>query len=141
MNYFSIPNNQKYTKLHKIKFKQHKEYKNKLFFGAFGLCAIEEGYINSKQLEAAKKVISKYIKKLSKLYIRIYPNFSLTAKPAETRMGKGKGNPIMWVNAINVGKILFEIKKTKIISIFMARKIFRLAASKLPIKTRFIVKD
>ena len=103
-------------------------------FGDFGLKAMECGYITDRQIEAARIAITRYIKRSGRIWIRIFPDKPVTKKPQETRMGKGKGAPEGWVAVIKPGRILFEMEG---VSAAEARAAMRLAAAKLPMKTRF----
>jgi len=107
-------------------------------FGEFGLQAAECGWINSKQIEAARIAMTRHIKRGGKIWIRIFPHKSITKKPAETRMGKGKGAPEDWVAVIKPGVVLYEIEG---VSKEVAAEAFLLAAHKLPIKTKFVSRD
>ena len=104
-------------------------------FGQYGLKALEPGWITNKQIEAARVALTRHIKRGGKVWIRIFPDKPVTVKPAETRMGKGKGNPEYWVAVVKAGRILFELDG---VSGELAQTAFRLAANKLPIKTRFV---
>lgn len=104
-------------------------------FGDFGLKATESGKITSRQIEAARIVITRKVKRGGKLWIRIFPDFPFTQKPAETRMGKGKGNPEGWVARIKPGRIMFEISG---VDEALARQAFESASNKLPVKTKFV---
>ncbi|MBW2147453.1 MAG: 50S ribosomal protein L16 [Deltaproteobacteria bacterium] len=106
-------------------------------FGEYGLLAEANGWISSRQIEAARIAMTRHIKRGGKIWIRIFPDKPLTKKPAETRMGKGKGPPEMWVAVVKRGRILYEIEG---VSEDMAREALRLAAHKLPISTRFITR-
>ena len=108
---------------------------NSLTFGEFGLQATECGWLDSRQIEAARIAMNRYIKRGGKVWIRIFPDKPLTSKPAETRMGKGKGSPDSWVCVIKPGRILYEMEG---VTEEVAREAFRLAAHKLPIATKFI---
>ena len=107
-------------------------------FGEFGLKALERGRLTARQIEAARRAMTRHVKRGGKIWIRVFPDKPITKKPAETRMGKGKGNPEMWVAVVKRGRVMFEIggvdEKT-------ARNIFRVAASKLPLKTKFVKKE
>lgn len=105
-----------------------------LAFGEFGLQATECGWLDSRQIEAARIAMNRYIKRGGKIWIRIFPDKPLTSKPAETRMGKGKGSPDSWVCVIKPGRILYEMEG---VTEEVAREAFRLAAHKLPIATKF----
>lgn len=108
-----------------------------LSFGEFGLQATECGWLDSRQIEAARIAMTRYIKRGGKIWIRIFPDKPLTSKPAETRMGKGKGSPDSWVSVIKPGTVLYEMEG---VSEEIAREALRLAANKLPISTKFIVR-
>ena len=107
-------------------------------FGDYALQATGRGRITSRQIEAARVAITRAVKKTGKLYIRIFPDKPVTKKPAETRMGKGKGSPEAWVAVVRPGRILFELEG---ISRELAAEAMRLGAAKLPIKTRFLVRE
>jgi large subunit ribosomal protein L16 len=107
-------------------------------FGDYGLQAAECGRLTSRQIEAARVAITRHVKRGGKLYIRIFPDKPITKKPAETRMGKGKGAPEEWVAVIRRGRVMYEIEG---VSEEMAREAFRLAHHKLPISTRFITRE
>ncbi len=106
-----------------------------LAFGDYGLKAMECGRITGRQLEAARITISRFIKRGGKIWIRMFPDKPVTKKPAEVRMGKGKGSPEYWVAVIKPGRILYEMEG---VSPDVAREAFRLASHKLPLKTRFV---
>lgn len=106
-----------------------------LSFGTYGMKAMEPGWITSRQIEAARVAITRHVKRGGKLWIRIFPDKPITQKPAETRMGKGKGSPEYWVAVVKPGRILFELEG---ISFDLAKEAIRLASHKLPIKTKFI---
>ncbi len=104
-------------------------------FGEYGLQALEAAWITNRQIEAARVAITRFIKRGGKMWIRIFPDKPVTVKPAETRMGKGKGAPEFWVAVVRPGRVLFELEG---ISNDLARKAMKLGASKLPIKTKFV---
>ena len=104
-------------------------------FGSYGLKALEAGWITSRQIEAARITISRHVRKVGRMWIRIFPDKSITKKPAETRMGKGKGAPEFWVCRVKPGRILFEVDG---VSEEIAREALYKASTKLPIKTKFI---
>lgn len=106
--------------------------------GSMGWQATECGWLDSKQIEAARIALTRYIKRGGKTWIRIFPDKPLTSKPAETRMGKGKGSPDSWVCVIKPGRILYEMEG---VSEEIAREAFRLAAFKLPISTKFVTRN
>ena len=108
---------------------------NSLNFGDYGLQASECGWLTTRQIEAARVALTRHLKRGGKLFIRIFPDKPVTKKPAETRMGKGKGAPEYWVAVIKPGRILFEIEG---VPELLARESMRLAATKLPFKTKFV---
>lgn len=107
-------------------------------FGDFGLKALGNGYATSRQIEAARVAITRHVKRGGKVWIRIFPDKPITKKPAETRMGKGKGSPEAWVAVIRPGRMLYEIKG---VPEAIAREALNLAAQKLPIQTRFVSRE
>jgi large subunit ribosomal protein L16 len=107
-------------------------------FGEYGLQAMEPAWITNRQIEAARVAITRHIKRGGKMWIRIFPDKPVTVKPAETRMGKGKGSPEFWVAVIKPGRILFELQG---IDTKMAREALALGAAKLPIKTKFVIRE
>ena len=111
---------------------------NKINYGEFGLVATEPCWIKSNQIEAARVAMTRYIKRGGKVWIKIFPDKPVTAKPAETRMGSGKGSPEYWVAVVKPGRVLFEMDG---IDEATAREAMRLAGHKLPIKTKFIMKE
>ncbi|MEI6702183.1 MAG: 50S ribosomal protein L16 [Deltaproteobacteria bacterium] len=108
-----------------------------LSFGEYGLQALECGWLDSRQIEAARIAMTRYIKRGGKIWIRVFPDKPLTAKPAETRMGKGKGSPDSWVCVVKPGTILYEMEG---VTEEIAREALRLAAHKLPLSTKFIAR-
>jgi large subunit ribosomal protein L16 len=106
-------------------------------FGSYGLKAMEVGWITSRQIEAARITISRNVRKVGRLWIRIFPDKSITKKPAETRMGKGKGAPEYWVAVVKPGRILFELEG---LSEKEAQETFKLCSNKLPIKTKMVAR-
>lgn len=109
-----------------------------LSFGEFGILTLEAGRLTNRQIEAARVATTRHIKRQGKLWIRIFPDFPLTRKPAETRMGKGKGSPEQWVAIVKPGRILYELDG---VNEQEAREAFRLAAAKLPLRTRFVARS
>jgi len=107
-------------------------------FGDFGLQALECGWLNSRQIEAARRAMTRYIKRGGKIWIRVFPHKPVTKKPAETRMGKGKGSPEFWVSVIKPGTMLYEMQG---VDVETAREAFRLAAHKLPMRTKFVSRE
>ncbi|HXA43516.1 MAG TPA: 50S ribosomal protein L16 [Candidatus Solibacter sp.] len=108
---------------------------SEIAFGQFGLQAVEDCYMSNRQIEAARRAMTRYVKRGGKIWIRVFPDKPVTKKPAETRMGSGKGNPEGWVAVIKPGRILFEMGG---VTPETAKEAMRLAAFKLPIKTRFL---
>ena len=108
---------------------------NVISFGDFGLKTLESGWITDRQIEAARIAMTRYIKRVGKVWIRMFPDKPITKKPAETRMGSGKGAPDHWVAVVKPGKVLYEING---VSEEIAREAMRLAAQKLPLKTKFV---
>jgi large subunit ribosomal protein L16 len=133
-----LPKRVKYRKTQRGKMRGLAKGGTYLAFGEYGIKAIDRGWVNNRQIEAARVAISRFVKRGGKVWIRIFPHKSVTKKPAETRMGRGKGNPELWVAVIKPGRILFEIdgldEKT-------AREAMRLAAFKLPVLTNFVARD
>ncbi|MBX6363539.1 MAG: 50S ribosomal protein L16 [Gemmatimonadetes bacterium] len=107
-------------------------------FGDYGLQTLEPGWISNRQIEAARVAMTRYVKRGGKVWIRIFPDKPLTKKPAETRMGKGKGSPETWVAVVKPGRVMFEMEG---VAEDVARRAFELAAAKLPVKTRFVVRE
>ncbi|MCS7204678.1 MAG: 50S ribosomal protein L16 [Leptospiraceae bacterium] len=132
------PKKVKYRKRQKGRLKGKSTRANKVSFGEFGLKAITAARITARQIEAARRVISRHIKRGGKLWIRIFPDYPVTKKPAETRMGSGKGNPEYWVAIVKPGRVMFEISG---IPEDVVREAFRLASHKLPVKTTIVKKE
>jgi large subunit ribosomal protein L16 len=109
-----------------------------LNFGDFGLQALECGWLSSRQIEAARRAMTRYVKRGGKIWIRVFPDKPLTRKPAETRMGSGKGSPDSWVAVVRPGLILYEMQG---VEESVAREALRLAAHKLPMKTKFVLRE
>jgi large subunit ribosomal protein L16 len=111
---------------------------NAVTFGEFALMSLEPGWITNRQIEASRVALTRAMKRGGKVWIRIFPDKPITKKPAETRMGKGKGNPEGWVAVVKPARILFEVEG---VTEQMAREAFALAAAKLPVKTRFVRRE
>lgn len=107
-------------------------------FGEYGLQAVDGGRLSARQIEAARIAMTRYIKRGGKIWIRVFPDKPITKKPAETRMGKGKGNPEYWVSVVRPGRVLYEMEG---VTPEIAREAFRLAQHKLPLKTRFVRRE
>jgi large subunit ribosomal protein L16 len=130
-----LPKRTKYRKMHRGRMKGRAGRGNTLSFGEFGLQALEPCWMTSRQIEAARRAIVRHVKRGGKLWIRIFPDKPVTAKPAETRMGGGKGAVDHWVAVVKPGRMIFEISG---VSEEAAREAMRLASHKLPIRTRFV---
>ena len=111
---------------------------NSIDFGDFALQALEPSWITSRQIEASRRAMTRYVRRGGKIWIRIFPDKPVTMRAAETRMGSGKGNPEFWVAVVKPGRILFEMNG---VAEDVAREAMRLASHKLPIKTKFLVRD
>jgi len=131
------PKKVKHRKLMKGRMKGKAHRGSSVAFGAYGLQATDRGRITARQIEAARIAMTRYVKRGGKIWIRIFPDKPVTKKPAETRMGKGKGNPEEWVAVVKPGRILYEMEG---VSDQVAREAFRLAAHKLPLATRFVAR-
>lgn len=133
-----MPKKVKHRKTFKGRMKGAAKGGAELNFGDFGLQAIECGWLSSRQIEAARRAMTRYIKRGGKIWIRVFPDKPLTRKPAETRMGKGKGSPDSWVAVVKPGVMLYEMQG---VDLEVAREAFRLSASKLPMKTKFVMRE
>ncbi len=132
------PKRVKYRKTHKGRMRGKSHRGSKVSFGEFGLQATECGWITNRQIEAARVAMTRHIKRGGKVWIRIFPDKPITQKPAETRMGKGKGNPEKWVAVVKPGRVMFELEG---VPEAVARRAMELASAKLPLKTRFLVRE
>lgn len=132
------PKRVKHRKTHKGKMRGKATRGNRVSFGEYGLQAQEASWITNRQIEAARVAMTRHIKRGGKVWIRIFPDKPITSKPAETRMGKGKGNPEGWVAPVKPGRIMFELEG---VDEETARRAMELADAKLPIKTRFVVRE
>ena len=133
-----IPKRTKYRRPHRLRYDGKAKGNTTLSFGDYGLMALEGAWITEKQIEAARVAMTRYMKRGGKVWINIFPHLSLTKIPLETRMGKGKGQPELWVAVVKKGKIMFEIAG---VDEATAREAMRLAAMKLPIKCKFVKKS
>ncbi len=133
-----IPKRTKYRRTHRLPYEGKAKGNTELHFGEYGLMATEGAWITQQQIEAARVAMTRYMNRGGKVWINIFPHQSLTRIPLETRMGKGKGEPELWVAVVKNGKIMFEIGG---VSEEIAREAFRLAAHKLPIKCKFVKKE
>jgi large subunit ribosomal protein L16 len=132
------PKRVKYRKQQKGRMRGKASRGNTVAFGTYGLESLECGYLTSQQIEAARIAMTRYVKRGGKIWIRIFPDKPFTRKPAETRMGKGKGSPEGWVAVIRPGRILYEMEG---ITEDIAREALRLASHKLPLRTRFVLRE
>ena len=133
-----LPKRVKYRRQQRGRLKGKATRGNTITYGQFGLQALEPAWIKSNQIEAARIAMTRYIKRGGQVWIKIFPDKPITQKPAETRMGSGKGSPEYWVSVVKPGRIMFEIGG---VSEETAREAMRLAAHKLPIKCKFVVKN
>lgn len=131
------PKKTKYRKYHRGSMSGKALRGNRINFGDYGLKALECSWITSRQIEAARRAITRQVRRGGKLWIRLFPDKPVTKRPTDTRMGSGKGSPAFWVAVVKPGKILYELKG---VSENNARVALKLAASKLPIKTQIIIK-
>ena len=133
-----MPKKVKYRKRQKGRMRGLAFRGSSLNFGSYGLMALDPGWITNRQIEAARIAMTRHIKRGGKVWLRIFPDKPVSKKPAETRMGKGKGSPEFWVAVVKPGRILYEMEG---VSLDIAEEAMRLAAQKLPIHTKFITKD
>jgi len=131
------PKKTKFRRMQKGKMKGDAQRGNQLAFGSFGIKALESSWITGRQIEAARQAVTRYMKREGQIWIRIFPDKPITKKPAEVRMGKGKGAPEGFVAPVSPGRILFEIDG---VPFNVAQEALRLGAQKLPIKTKFVVR-
>ncbi|MFQ5878586.1 MAG: 50S ribosomal protein L16 [Dehalococcoidia bacterium] len=132
------PKRVKHRKVHRGHRRGRANVGNGVAFGEYGLQALGRAWVDSRQIEAARRAITHYLRRGGKVWIRIFPDKPVTATPAETRMGGGKGNPEYWVAVVKPGRVLFEIAGVRE---DVAREAMRLASHKLPIPTRFVARD
>mgnify|MGYP001158114946 FL=1 len=132
------PKRVKRRKTHKGRMRGKAFRGSKVSFGDYGLQALEPTWISNRQIESARVAMTRHIKRGGKVWIRIFPDKPITQKPAETRMGKGKGNPEKWVAVVKPGRIMFELEG---VSEDVAKRAMELAAAKLPIKCKFVVRE
>ena len=133
-----LPKRVKYRRVHRGRLKGKATRGNTVTYGDFGLQALEPAWITSTQIEAARVARTRYTKRGGKVWIKIFPDKPITEKPAETRMGSGKGSPEYWVAVVKPGRVMFEIAG---VSEEVAREALRLASHKLPIKTKIVAKE
>ena len=132
-----MPKRVKYRKVHRGRMKGKAMRGNELAYGEYGIKALEPCWITSNQIEAARRAMTRYIRRGGNIWIKIFPDKPVTEKPAETRMGSGKGAPEYWVAVVKPGRIMFEMGG---VSEEVAREAMRLAGAKLPIKTKFVAR-
>ena len=132
------PARRKFRKEHKGRNKGVATRGNKVSFGEYGLKAMARGRLTARQIEAGRRAMTRHIKRGGRIWIRIFPDKPISQKPAEVRMGNGKGNPEFWVAEIQPGKVLYEMDGVDEV---MAKEAFRLAAAKLPLQTTFVVRQ
>ena len=133
-----IPKRTKYRRPHRLRYDGVAKGNTELHFGSYGLMAMEGAWITQNQIESARVAMTRYMKRGGKVWINIFPHLSLTKIPLETRMGKGKGQPEVWVAVVKKNKIMFEISG---VTEDVAREALRLAMHKLPIKCKFVKKE
>jgi large subunit ribosomal protein L16 len=131
------PKRTKYRKMHKMKMNNNAKRGDQLSFGSFGIKATEGAWVTARQLEAARVAVTRYMKREGQVWINIFPDKPITKKPAEVRMGKGKGAPEYWVAVVKPGRMIFEADG---VSVEVAKEAMRLAAAKLPVTTKFVVR-
>ncbi len=131
------PKRTKFRRVQKGRLKGLAQRGSQISFGSFAIKSLDESFITSRQIEAARIAVTRYMKREGKVWIRIFPDKPLTAKPAEVRMGKGKGAPSHWVATVKPGRIMFECDG---VPLDVAKEAMRLAAQKLPVKTKFVVR-
>jgi len=133
-----IPKKTKYRKYQRGRNRGKATSNNTLVFGDYAIQSLSASYITERQIESARRALTRHIKRGGKVWIRIFPDKSMTKLPAETRMGKGKGSPEFWVSPVKPGTVLFEIGGVDLV---LAEEALRLASHKLPVKTKFIKRD
>ncbi|HMM69638.1 50S ribosomal protein L16 [Gudongella oleilytica] len=133
-----MPKRVKYRRVHRGRMKGKAMRGNTITYGEFGLQALEPAWITSNQIESARRAMTRYVKRGGNVWIKVFPDKPVTEKPAETRMGSGKGSPEYWVAVVKPGRILFEMGG---VTEEDAREAMRLAAHKLPIKTKFVTRE
>ena len=132
-----IPSRTKYRRVHRIKYEGKAKGNTTLSFGDYGLMALEGAWITEKQIEAARVAVTRYMQRQGQIWIRIFPDKPITKKPAEVRMGKGKGSPEGFVAPVTPGRMIIEVEG---VPFDVAKEALRLAAQKLPVTTKFVVR-
>ncbi|KNG78931.1 MULTISPECIES: 50S ribosomal protein L16 [Mycoplasma] len=130
-----MPKRTKYRKPHRVSYEGKAKGAKEINFGEFGLMALDGAWIDNHQIEAARIAMTRYMRRDGKIWMRIFPHMSMSKKPAEVRMGSGKGNPEKWVAVVKKGTVMFEVAQ---VSEEVAREALRLAAHKLPIRCKFV---
>ena len=133
-----LPKRVKYRRVHRGRMTGKATRGNKVVYGEYGIQALEPAWITANQIEAARIAMTRYCKRFGKVWIKIFPDKPVTKKPAEVRMGSGKGSPEFWVAVVKPGRVMFELGG---VSEETAREALRLAANKLPVKTKFVTKE
>lgn len=133
-----MPKRTKYRKVHRGRMRGYAKGGTKVSFGDYGIQALEPGHITARQIEAARVAITRTVRRGGKVWINIFPDKPMTAKPAETRMGSGKGNPEYWVAVVKPGRVMMELSG---VTEDLAREAMRKAGHKFPIKTRFVLRE
>lgn len=133
-----LPKRVKFRKAHRGKMRGRASRGNYLSFGDYGLQSLEPGWLKGTQLEAARKAVTHFLKRGGKIWVRVFPDKPVTAKPAETRMGSGKGLPEFWVAVVRPGTIILELGG---VDLATATEALRLASHKMPVRTRFVAKE
>lgn len=131
------PKRTKFRKMHKMKIRGNAKRGDQLAFGSFGIKALDECWVTARQIESARIALTRFMKREGQVWIRIFPDKPITKKPAEVRMGKGKGAPEYWVAPVKKGRMIFEAEG---VPLDVAKEALRLAAQKLPIVTKFVVR-
>ena len=131
------PKRTKYRRYHRGRMKGKAMRGNKLTYGDFALQSLEPGWLTSRQIEAGRRVLTRYVRRTGKLWIRVFPDKPITMRPADTRMGKGKGAPEFWVAVVKPGTMIYEITG---VTEVIARSAMRITAYKMPIKTQFVMR-
>ncbi len=131
------PKRTKFRKAHKGRIHGKAKGGTALNFGAYGMKAMTPGRVSARQIEAARRTITRHMKRVGKLWIRVFPDVPVSSKPAEVRQGKGKGNPEWWAARVKPGRIMFELDG---VPMELAREAFKLASAKLPVQTKFIAR-
>lgn len=132
------PKRTKFRRHHRGNLKGKATRGNKISFGEFGIQALEPGWITSRQIESGRRVLTRYVRRTGKLWIRIFPDKPVTMRPAGTRMGSGKGSPEYWVAVVHPGRILYEING---VPESIARQALKITSYKMPLKTKFLMKE